>query len=123
MRPRNWHRMAERHNAAVEAKTPLFVSAGLITPLTPNDIKECYEPWQGESEKLRLRQVRLPSVAGVWFRGVFRNPNWMIWMHAALDYLPRANTARTSGAEFSRGFAVARINDGCPRQNQEKRTC
>lgn len=45
MRPRNWRRMAERHNAAVGAKAPLFASAGLITPLTANDIKECYERW------------------------------------------------------------------------------
>ena len=58
MRPRNWNRMAERHNAAVEAKTPLFVSARLITLLTADDIKECYERRQGEREKLRLRQVR-----------------------------------------------------------------
>ena len=58
MRPRNWNRMAERHNEAVEAKAPLFASAGLITPLTANDIKECYERWQGEREKLRVRQVR-----------------------------------------------------------------
>jgi hypothetical protein len=50
--------MAERHNAAVEAKTPLFVSARLITLLTADDIKECYERRQGEREKLRLRQVR-----------------------------------------------------------------
>ncbi|HEY7765911.1 MAG TPA: hypothetical protein VIB38_13045 [Aestuariivirgaceae bacterium] len=50
--------MAERHNAAVEAKAPLFASAGLITPLTADNIKESYERWQGEREKLRLRQVR-----------------------------------------------------------------
>jgi hypothetical protein len=50
--------MAERHNAAVEAQAPLLDSAGLITPLTADDIKECYERWQGEREKLRLRQVR-----------------------------------------------------------------
>jgi hypothetical protein len=50
--------MAARHNTAVEAKTPLFASAGLITPLTADDIKESYECWKGEREKLRLRQVR-----------------------------------------------------------------
>jgi hypothetical protein len=50
--------MAERHNAAVEAKAPLLASAGLIRSLTADDIKESYERWQGEREKLRLRQVR-----------------------------------------------------------------
>jgi hypothetical protein len=49
--------MTERHSAAVEAKAPLFASAGLIPPLTADDIRECYERWQGEREKLRLRQV------------------------------------------------------------------
>ena len=50
--------MAERHNTAAEAKAPLFAPAGLITLLTADDIKECYERRQGEREKLRLRQVR-----------------------------------------------------------------
>ena len=51
--------MAQTHNTAVEAKAPLSASAGLITPLTADDIKEIYERRQGEREHLRLRQVRL----------------------------------------------------------------
>jgi len=50
--------MTERHNAAVEAKTPLLASAGLIRPLTAEEIQASYERWHREREQLRLRQVR-----------------------------------------------------------------
>lgn len=50
--------MAERRNAAVEAKTPLLASAGLIRPLTAEEIQASYERWHREREQLRLRQVR-----------------------------------------------------------------
>ncbi len=58
MRERNWNRMAGRHNAAVEAKTPLLASAGLIRPLTAEEIQASHERWHREQEQLRLRQVR-----------------------------------------------------------------
>ena len=58
MRAQNWSRMAERHNMAVEARTPLLASAGLITPLTGEEIKASYERWRRERKALRLRQVR-----------------------------------------------------------------
>lgn len=58
MKDRNWNKMAERHNAAMEAKAPLLASAGLIAPLTAGDIQASYERWQCEREKLRLRQAR-----------------------------------------------------------------
>jgi hypothetical protein len=51
MSDRNWNRMAERHNAAVEAKAPLLASAGLITLLTAEEIRASYERWHGEREK------------------------------------------------------------------------
>ena len=59
MKDSNWNRMAERHNAAVEAKAPLLASAGLIKPLTAEEIQASYERWRREREQLRLRQVRL----------------------------------------------------------------
>jgi hypothetical protein len=58
MKDRNWNRMAERHNAAVAAKAPLLASAGLIRPLTAEEIQASHERWRREREKLRLRQVR-----------------------------------------------------------------
>ena len=53
----NWNRMAGRHNAAVEAKAPLLASAGLIRPLTAEEIQASYERWCREREQLRLQQV------------------------------------------------------------------
>lgn len=45
---RTWNRMAERHNAAVEARAPLLASAGLIRPVTTEEIQATYEHWQRE---------------------------------------------------------------------------
>ncbi len=50
--------MAQRHNAAVEQKMPLLASAGLITPVTADEIQATYERWRRERELFRLRQVR-----------------------------------------------------------------
>ena len=58
MNDRNWNRMAQRHNAAVEEKMPLLVSAGLIRPVTADEIQATYERWHREREEFRLRQVR-----------------------------------------------------------------
>src|SRR5581483_11769553 len=58
MRSRNWSRMAERHNAAAEARAPLLASAGLIRPLGAEDIQASYERWHREREQHRLRQAR-----------------------------------------------------------------
>ena len=58
MRARNWSRMAERHNAAAEARAPLLASAGLIRALSAEEIQASYERWHREREQLRLRQVR-----------------------------------------------------------------
>ena len=58
MKAQNWNRMAERHNAAVESRAPLLASAGLIRPLTAEEIQASYERWQVEREILRQRQLR-----------------------------------------------------------------
>jgi hypothetical protein len=58
MNDRNWDKMAKRHNAAVEAKAPLLAAAGLIRPVTAEEIQASYECWQRKREKLRLRQAR-----------------------------------------------------------------
>ncbi len=58
MNERNWNRMAQKHNAAVEEKMPLLASAGLITPVTADEIQATYERWHRERKRFRLRQVR-----------------------------------------------------------------
>ena len=58
MNGRNWNKMADRHNAAVEAKMPLLASAGLVERLTPKEIKATYERWDREREIFRQRQIR-----------------------------------------------------------------
>lgn len=55
---RNWNRMAQKHNAAVEEKMPLLASAGLITRVTADEIQATYERWQRERQQFRLRQMR-----------------------------------------------------------------
>lgn len=43
MNGRNWNKMADRHNAAMEVRMPLLASAGLVERLTPKEIQATYE--------------------------------------------------------------------------------
>ncbi len=50
--------MADRHNAAMEARVPLLASVGLVERLTPGEIQAIHERWDREQEALRQRQIR-----------------------------------------------------------------
>ena len=109
MRARNWSGMAERHNAAAEARAPLLASAGLIRPLSAEEIQASYERWHREREQLRLRQIRFAERCQGLVVGTFQVPSWTSWTHAALDHPPRASMGRTSGAWFWRAYVGARF--------------
>ena len=124
MDDRNWNRIAQRHNAAVEIKAPLLASAGLITRLTAEQIRASYERWNARAKNSGYGKCVLPSVAGVWFRGRFRNQNWTVWTRAALDYRRRASMKRTSGVPFSPASVGTQFSSrGCSLRNQEQGLC
>jgi hypothetical protein len=98
MKARNWDRIADRQNAAMEAKAPLFASAGLIRPVTAKEIQLSYER-QREREKLRFRQVH--------FAGRCRRLVSLCVSNAELDQLDvrrsRLPASSEYGADFWRG--------------------
>ena len=103
MNDRDWNRMAERHNAAVEAKVPLLASAGLIAPLTAEEMRASYERWHREREKIRLaeRCRRLVSVR------VSR---------AELDQLDARRSRRPASSEYGADFWRGVLAPSCGRQ-------
>ena len=58
MNSRDWDRIAQRHNAAQEARMPLLASAGLVESLTAEEIRAIYEGWDRKRQALRQKQVR-----------------------------------------------------------------
>jgi hypothetical protein len=115
MRARNWSRMAERHNTALEAKAPLFASAGLITLVTADEIKDSYERWQRDRERLRLRQVRFAERCR---RLVARRVST-----SELDDLDTRRSRLPPSSEYGADFwrrVLARL---CGRPKQEHQTC
>lgn len=122
MTSKNWNRMAERHNAVVEAKTPLLAAAGLITPLTADEIRASYERWDREREQLRARQVRFAERCRRWVsRRVSKSE--LDDLDARRSRLPPASEY---GADFWRTALAGlcgRRGEGAGFGNRERRRC
>ena len=118
--------MAERHNAVMESKTPLLAAAGLITPLTADDIKASCERWDRDRdrdrEELRRRQMRFAERCRRLVSRRVSKPE-LAELDARRSRLPAASEY---GADFWRTALAGlcgRTGEGAGFGNREQKRC